>query len=78
MAEGTAVLTAISTVGFPIVMVLILMWYIYTMNKDHKEEMSNVTKALENNTVTMQKNTDTMQRLCDILRIDTEEGDDLK
>lgn len=49
------VITAISTVGFPIVMCL-LMWY---MNEKqdlrHKEEVDKMTEAVNNNTLALQK-----------------------
>ena len=61
----------ISTVGFPIVCCLIMAWYVryYTdqeideiakLNEQHRQEMSEVTTALNNNTLAIQK-------LCDKL-----------
>lgn len=50
MEEYTMIVQAIGTVGFPIVMCLILMWYIYQTNKQHKEETEKLTTALNNNT----------------------------
>lgn len=60
------VIQIVSTVGFPIAMCLILAWYIKTrddshseqisrLNTEHKEEMSKMTEALNNNTLTIQK-----------------------
>lgn len=49
------VLNAITTVGFPIVMCGILLWYIYKSQKSHKEEVTKLTEAIQNNTVVMQK-----------------------
>lgn len=49
------VLNAITTVGFPIVMCGILSWYIYKSQKNHKEEVMQLTEAIQNNTVVMEK-----------------------
>lgn len=65
------VLQAVTTVGFPIVCSGAMMWYVkYITDKNreevtnmstlHKEEISEVTQALNNNTLVLQK-------LCDIL-----------
>ena len=59
----------IQTVGFPAVCVLGMAWYVkyvtdqhhaetQKLNDDHKKEMDEVTKALNNNTLAMQKLTD--------------------
>lgn len=66
-----AILTAVTTVGFPIVCCLIMMWYVKystdknreemaSLNEKHKEEMGEVTSAINNNTLALQK-------LCDAL-----------
>lgn len=66
-----AVTQLISSYGFPIVMCLLMGWYVYDTNKkhraevdklneQHKEEMKQVTEALNNNTLAL-------QRLCDKL-----------
>ena len=65
------ILQAVATVGFPIVCSGAMMWYVkYITDKNreeitsmsalHKEEISEVTQALNNNTLVLQK-------LCDIL-----------
>lgn len=59
------VLTAITTVGFPIVMCCILLWYIIDITKKHKEESEKFTEALNRNTLVMQK-------LCDKLDVENE------
>ena len=62
----TDILTAVSTVGFPIVCCLLLGWYVKTQNesnqkqldeirKDHKEETNKMITALENNTLAIQE-----------------------
>lgn len=45
-----AVLTAISTVGFPIAACVALFMRDAKMQENHKEEMSKITEALNNNT----------------------------
>ncbi len=62
----TVVLQAITTVGFPIVMCLVLMWYVMKSNESHKEETKDFTDALNRNTLVLQK-------LCDKLDIEMEE-----
>jgi len=65
------VVQAIATFGFPIVMCLIMAWYVkYTtdkhreevkaINEQHKSEISEVTTALNNNTLALQKLCDKM------------------
>lgn len=60
------VMSAISTVGFPIVCCLGMAWYVkYSsdknrdevtkLNEEHKEEIGQVTTALNNNTLALQK-----------------------
>lgn len=63
------VLTAISTVGFPIVACIGLGWFVKyqtdqnnaevaEMRKEHLDEISKVTEALNNNTIAIQRLTD--------------------
>lgn len=49
------ILNAITTVGFPIVMCGILLWYTYKSQKNHKEEVTQLAEAIQNNTVVMEK-----------------------
>lgn len=62
------VITAISTVGFPIVMCGALFWKMDKQDKEHKEEMDKSTEAINNNTVVLQK---LMQMLSDKIEFDT-------
>lgn len=50
METAQLILNAISTIGFPIVLTLILLWYIN--KKDEKQDQRNAefVKAIENNT----------------------------
>ena len=49
------IVSIISTVGFPITMALILLWYIYDSNNKHKEEIDKMSVALNNNTIAITK-----------------------
>lgn len=70
------ILSAITTVGFPIVMCLAMCYYIMkvndqhtkdilSLNEKHQQEISDITTAINNNTMVIQK-------LCDKLEL----GDD--
>ena len=64
--DVNAVTTAISTLGFPIVMCGAMFWYMLKEKDAHKEEMNSVTEALNNNTLILQK-------LCDRLGDDNDD-----
>lgn len=68
METAQMVITAISTVGFPIVMCGALFWKMDKQDKEHKEEMNKSTEAINNNTVVLQK---LMQMLSDKIEFDT-------
>ena len=51
METYNLIIQAIGAVGFPIVMCLILMFYIKTKDTQHEEEMDKITEALKNNTI---------------------------
>ena len=55
------VLNAISTVGFPIVMCLLLLYVLYKQNEEHKEEMNKMNESLANNTLAIQRLTDILE-----------------
>lgn len=66
-----SILTAVTTVGFPIVCCVVMAWYVKyctdknreqidEMNAQHKQEMSEFTTAIQNNTLAITK-------LCDKL-----------
>lgn len=40
----------IATVGFPIVAAGALFWYVFQLQKSHKEESENMRKTIESNT----------------------------
>lgn len=63
----------ITSVGFPIFACLSLGYYVFTqinqyrndikeIQKEHKEEISKMTEALNNNTLTIQKLIDTLDK----------------
>lgn len=56
--DYNAVIQAISTVGFPIAMCLILVYMMYKLNEQHKEEMNKLNESLQNNTLALQHLTD--------------------
>ena len=58
--DGQVIINAISTVGFPIVMCLILLYVVNKQNEEHKEEMAKITESLNNNTLVIQHLTDTL------------------
>lgn len=54
------IVSVISSVGFPITMSLILLWYIYDSNNKHREEIDKMSEALNNNTIALTKLLDTI------------------
>lgn len=65
---------AVTTLGFPIVCCAVMAWYvkyitdknreeIAKLNEQHKQEMAQVTTAINNNTLAL-------QRLCDLMGAD--------
>lgn len=74
------IITIISTVGFPIACAVAMMWYVkYTtdkhreevseLNVQHKQELSDVTEALNNNTLVIQKLCDKLDAKQDTISI---------
>lgn len=64
--DFNGVIQAISTIGFPIVMCIVVCFYVkYIMDKNseqlmqitnsHREESKEMTKAIENNTIALTK-----------------------
>lgn len=47
--------TMIGTLGFPIACVIAMFWMWNKEREDHREEMSKITEALNNNTLALQK-----------------------
>lgn len=63
--DFNVILQAVSTVGFPIAMCLMLLWYVKEQNTQHKAESEKFTDALNKNTLVLQK-------LCDKLDVENE------
>lgn len=47
--------TLITTVGFPIVVCLAMMYYVKYLNDQHKNEIDKLSEAIQNNTLVMQR-----------------------
>lgn len=60
--EMSELMTAISTVGFPIVACAAMFWNSRESQKLHKEESDKWSEALLNNTLAIQKLTDMLER----------------
>lgn len=71
---GNEIITAITTVGFPIVSCLAMAWFVYdqtekhrkeviTLNDNHKKEIEQITLALNNNTIALTRLCDKMERV---------------
>lgn len=58
MENFNLMLQAISTVGFPIVICLIMIYILYQTEQNHKQEINEMMKALENNTIAINHLTD--------------------
>ena len=58
--DTNAITTLITSVGFPIVVCLICFWYIKTTTETHKDEVRQLTEAIQNNTLVMQQLVDKM------------------
>lgn len=55
MEMAQMVMTAITTVGFPIVMCAALFWKMDKQDKEHKEEMQKTAEAINNNTLVIRE-----------------------
>lgn len=51
----------ISTLGFPIAVCLLCFWYINKREQQHKDEISDLSTAINNNTLVMQKLVDKLE-----------------
>lgn len=49
MEHADIIVQVISTVGFPVVMALILLYFLIEEKKDHKEEMSELKEVIAKN-----------------------------
>ena len=67
--DFNTLLQAITTVGFPIVMCVALLYEIKDMTTKHQEESKIFSDSMNKNTLVLQK-------LCDILGVDREENEE--
>lgn len=67
------VMTVINTLGLPTVVAIASMWYVKyredkndaridKLNEAHKQEMTDITEALNNNTIALQRICDTFEQ----------------
>lgn len=64
--DGNMILQAITSVGFPIVMCLMLMWYVKEITAKHKDESDKFAEALNNNTLVLQKLCDRLDNIKEV------------
>lgn len=57
-----AITQLISNLGFPVAVCLICFWYINKQREEHKAEIDELTKALNNNTLVMQHLVDSLKQ----------------
>ena len=67
--DFNTLLQAITTVGFPIVMSVALLYEIKDITTKHQEESKNFSDSMNKNTLVLQK-------LCDVLGVEREENEE--
>lgn len=65
MEKYNVIVQAVSTVGFPIIIALILIYIIWKIEENHKTEMNSMITAVSNNTLVLQKLVDKIDTLAD-------------
>ena len=60
--DFTTVTQFVSTLWFPIAVCLICFWYINKREEQHKDEVTELSKAINNNTLVMQKLVDKLDK----------------
>jgi len=53
--DANILMEGVQTLGFPIVMVLLMGWYINKKDNGHKEEIDTLRETIENNTKVLLK-----------------------
>lgn len=61
MDNVQVLIQAISTVGFPIAMCVIMAYYVKYTEDKHRDEIASIREALENNTIALTKLSDKME-----------------
>ena len=69
------IVKAISTVGFPIVCTLMLMYLLIKENENHKEEMNQLKDTIAANTIVLKE---LKQLFTDMLRVTGGGGDEIR
>lgn len=64
MEVGNFIINSIGAVGFPIVMCLIIFWYLNEERKSHTEETATLSKTIEENTKAIVE----LKDVCEFLR----------
>lgn len=59
--DANTIVTLISSLGFPICMVIFMCWFIVRTMDSHKEETLKLTEAVNNNTMVIQRLVDKME-----------------
>lgn len=60
--DTNVLLQAITTVGFPIVMCLLMFWYVREQAEEHKSEIDKLSEAVNNNSLIVQRLADILDR----------------
>lgn len=63
------IFTLIGSYGFPIVMSIVLMWYIYKQGESHKEEVRKLSEVIDTNTKVLTR----LQSIVEVLEHDIRE-----
>ena len=61
METAQYVIQVINNVGFPIAVCIACFWYINKQSEQHKEEMTKLNDALNNNTIALTQLTDKLE-----------------
>lgn len=59
--DFATIMQAISTIGFPCAMCIVLLIQMQNLSKQHNQEISMLTKYLNDNTLSVQKLTDRLE-----------------
>lgn len=50
-----SVVELVSNIGYPFAITLIMAWYIYYSEKNHREEVNKLSEVVQNNNVVLEK-----------------------
>ena len=60
--DANTIIQLVGSLGFPIVMCGALFWRMVKADEQHKEEMDNLSEALNNNTIAITKLSDNLDK----------------